>query len=143
MGDESSKDHFSQAAEPVDDLFKIEVPMVPAKLIRVEELSNVLPALKEANCQPGSRTLITSVVKAARGEVEYAQVMILDPAVPPRITCSVDNLFPNAPVEAKLTLTKRFSEFIFKPNQTVSEWLDAGRLDLQVKLLDIMTFFSF
>ena len=93
--------------------------------IRVPELSGVLPALKAVNCQPVSRTLITNVVKAARGEVEYAQIMILDPAVPPRITCSLNNLFPKAVEGAKLTLTKRFSEFTFKPNHTVSEWLYA------------------
>ena len=61
------------------------------------------------------------------------QVILLDPPEPPRITCSANVLFPKAPDGVKLTLTKRYGEFMFGPNMTVSEWIDAGKLDLQVR----------
>ena len=69
-----------------------------------------------------------------RGEVGHAQILILDAAEPYRLSCPVKTLFPSAPEGARLTLTKRFSEFQFQPNQTASEWIDAGRLELQIKL---------
>ena len=68
-----------------------------------------------------------------QGEVNHAQVIVLDALEPPRISCALSNLFPSAPVGARLTLVKKFSEFVFKPNATASDWLDAGKLELQVR----------
>ena len=93
MSDESTKEQNSVAGDTPDDLFTIEVPFDPSKLVRVEDLSSVLPALKEVNCQLGPRTLVINAVKVARGEVSYAQVLLLDAVEPPRILCPLNNLF--------------------------------------------------
>ena len=139
MSEEASREHNSVNGEAPDDLFSVEVPFDSSKLVRAEDLSSVLPALKEVNCQPGPRTLVINTVKVARGEVSHAQVLILDAAEPPRLSCPVNNLFPSAPEGTRLTLTKRFSEFQFQPNQTASDWLDAGKLELQVKSFVFMS----
>ena len=111
MADDFSKDHNSVSGETPDNLFTIEVPFDPSKLVRAEDLSSVLPALKAVNCQPGPRTLVINAVQIKRGEVGHAQILILDAVEPPRLSCPVKNLFPSAPEGARLTLTKRFSEF--------------------------------
>ena len=126
MSEEFLKEHNSVHGEAPDDLFTVEIPFDPSKLVRAESLSSVLPALKAVNCQPGPRTLVINTVKITRGEVSHAQILILDAAEPPRLSCPVKNLFPSAPEGARLTLTKRFSEFQFQPNQTASEWIEAS-----------------
>ena len=133
MRDESTKDPASVIEECSDDLFLVEVPLEPEKLPRIDALSGINLPLEAANCQPGTRMLIVNIVRASKGDISWTQLMLLDPPDPPRITCSVDVLFPKAPAQVKFTLTKRFSEFFFRPNMTVSEWIGAGRLDLQVR----------
>ena len=62
--DESSKEHNSVHGDVPDDLFTVEVPFDSSKLVCAEDLSSVLPALKEVNCQPGPRSLVINAVKA-------------------------------------------------------------------------------
>ena len=102
MADEFSKDQNSVSGEAPDNLFSVEIPFDPSKLVRAEDLSSVLPALKAVNCQPGPRTLVINTVKITRGEVSHAQILILDAAEPPRLSCPVKNLFPSVPEGGKI-----------------------------------------
>ena len=132
MAEEMSKEHNSIHGEVPDNLWQVEVPLDPSRMVRAEDLSSVLPALKKVNCQPGQRTLVVNAVKISKGEVNHAQDIVLDTVEPPRISCLINNLFPNAPEGARLTLVKRYSEFQFRPNTTASEGLEARKLELQV-----------
>ena len=132
---EASKEHDSTHGEVALDYWQEETSLDPSKMVRAADLSSVLSALEKVKCQPGQRTLVVNAVKISRGEVNHAQVIVLDALEPPRISCALSNLFPSAPVGARLTLVKRYSEFVFKPNATASDWLDAGKLELQVKNL--------
>ena len=131
--EEASKEHDSTHGEAALDYWQEEIPLDPSRMVRAADLSSVLAALEKVKCQPGQRTLVVNAVKISRGEVNHAQVIVLDALEPPRISCALSNLFPSAPIGARLTLVKRYSEFLFKPNATASDWLDAGKLDLQVK----------
>lgn len=130
MSEETSKEHNSVHGEVPDNLFYVEVPLEPSRMVHAADLSSVLPALKKVSCQPGPRTLVVNAVKISKGEVNHAQVIVLDAMEPPRISCPIVNLFPSAPEGTRLTLVKRFSEFQFQPNMTASEWIDAGKLEL-------------
>ena len=132
VDEEASKDHNSTHGEASLDFWQIEIPLDPARMVRAADLSSVLPALEKVKCQPGQRTLVVNAVKISKGEVNYAQVIVLDALEPLRISCTLTNLFPSAPLGTRITLIKRYSEFLFKPNATASDWLDAGKLELQV-----------
>ena len=132
MASESSKCTESVAGEPVVDLFTVEAALDPGKLLRVSSLSEVNLVLEKAKFLPTQRTLVTNVVSVTRGDVTGIQLMLLDPQLPPRISCAAKVLFPKAPESVKMTLTKRYAEFGFRPNSMVSDWIDAGKLDLQV-----------
>ena len=132
MASESSKCTESVAGEPVVDLFAVEAALDPGKLLRVSSLSEVNLVLEKAKFLPTQRTLVTNVVSVTRGDVTGIQLMLLDPQLPPRISCAAKVLFPKAPESVKMTLTKRYGEFGFRPNSMVSDWIDAGKLDLQV-----------
>ena len=133
-GEEMSKDHDSTTDEGSLTVFDLEVPLEPSKMVRAADLSSVLPALEKVSCQPGPRTLVVNAVRISKGNVDHAQVIVLDAAEPPRISCPIQQLFPEAPVGTRLTMIKKYSEFQFRPNATASQWIDAGKLDLQVKL---------
>ena len=133
MSSASSKGPESVAGEPSVDLFSMEASLEPEKLLRVSSLSEVNLVLEKAKCLPTTRTLITNVVSVVRGDVTGVQIMLLDPQLPPRISCAAAVLFPKAPETVKMTLTKRYGEFGFRPNMMVSDWIDAGKLDLQVR----------
>ena len=133
-GEEMSKDHDSIHDEGSVTVFDVEEPLDPSKMVRAADLSSVLPALETVSCQPGPRTLVVNAVKVSKGNVDHAQVIVLDAAEPPRISCPIQQLFPDAPVGTRLTMIKKYSEFQFRPNATASQWIDAGKLDLQVNL---------
>ena len=133
-GEEMSKDHDSIHDEGSVTVFDVEEPLDPSKMVRAADLSSVLPALEKVSCQPGPRTLVVNAVKVSKGNVDHAQVIVLDAAEPPRISCPIQQLFPDAPVGTRLTMIKKYSEFQFRPNTTASQWIDAGKLDLQVNL---------
>ena len=130
--EEMSKDHDSVNGEVPENIWQIEAPLDPSKMVRAEDLSSVIPALKRENCQPGPRTLVVNGVKISKGEVDHVQMIVLDAVEPPRISCLINALFPHAPEGSRLTLLKKYSEFTFRPNSTTSEWMDAGKLELQV-----------
>ncbi len=132
MSAASSKGHESVMEDPVVDLFQVEVPLEPKNLLKVSSLANVSLELEKAKCLPAPRTLITNIVTSVKGVVRGVQLMLLDPQSPVRVSCSAGVLFPKAPETAKITLTKRCSEFYFKPGTLVSDWVDAGKLDFQV-----------
>ena len=133
VDEEASREHDSTHGEATLDYWQEEIPLDPSKMVRAADQSSVLAALEKVRCQPGPRTLVVNAVKISKGEVNHAQVIVMDALEPPRISCALSNLFPLAPVGARLTMVKRYSEFLFKPNATASDWLDAGKLDLQVK----------
>ena len=133
MSSASSKGPGSVVEDRPVDLFLVEAPMVPENLLRVSSLSEVNLVLEKAKCLPVARTLITNVVTVVRGDVTGVQVMLLDPQLLTRISCAASILFPRAPETIKITLTKRYGEFLFRPNMLVSDWIDAGKLDLQVR----------
>ena len=135
-GEEMSKDHDSIYDEGARAVFDIEEPLEPAKMVRAADLSSVLAALEKVNCQPGPRTLVVNAVRVSKGNVDHAQVIVLDSAEPPRVSCPIQQLFPEAPIGTRLTMIKKYSEFQFRPNETASQWIDAGKLDLQVNILD-------
>ena len=139
-GEEMSKDHDSIYDEGARAVFDIEEPLEPAKMVRAADLSSVLPALEKVNCQPGPRTLVVNAVRVSKGNVDHAQVIVLDSAEPPRVSCPIQQLFPEAPVGTRLTMIKKYSEFQFRPNETASQWIDAGKLDLQVNNFWIFIF---
>ena len=132
-GEEMSRDHDSTRGDSSSVCFDVEVPLEPSKMVRAADLSSVLPALAKVNCLPGQRTLVVNAVKISKGAVDNAQVIVLDAADPPRVSCPISQLFPSAPVGTRLTMVKKYSEFQFRPNATASDWLDAGKLELQVK----------
>ena len=132
-GEEMSKDHDSVHDEGSFTVFDVEEPLEPSKMVRAADLSSVLPALEKVSCQPGPRTLVVNAVKISKGNVDHAQIIVLDAVEPPRISCPIQQLFPDAPVGTRLTMIKKYSEFQFRPNATASQWIDAGKLDLQVK----------
>ena len=138
--EEVSRDHDSTHGEVARDLWQIECPLEPSRMVRAADLSSVLPALEKVNCEPNLRTLVVNAVRITKGEVNYAQVIVLDAKDPPRISCALPNLFPSAPQGSRLTLTKKFSEFQFRPNATASEWLDSGKLELQVCFYTFLSF---
>ena len=108
MSDESSKGPDSVMEDPTVDLFLVEAPLEPKKLLRVSSLSEVNLVLEKANCLPAARTLITNVVRAVRGDVSSVQIMLLEPQRPARVSCAASVLFPKAPESVKMTLTKRY-----------------------------------
>ena len=138
--EEVSRDHNSTHGEVARDLWQIECPLDPAKMVRAADLSSVIPALAKVKCDPNLRTLVVNAVRITKGQVDYAQIIVLDAKDPPRISCALPNLFPSAPQGTRLTLAKKFSEFQFRPNATASEWLDSGKLELQVCFLYILKF---
>ena len=140
-GEEMSRDHDSIHDEGSTAVFDVEEPLEPAKMVRAADLSSVLPALEKVHCQPGPRTLVVNAVRISKGNVDHAQVIVLDSAEPPRVSCPIQQLFPDAPVGTRLTMIKKYSEFQFRPNETASQWIDAGKLDLQVNILDFSEFF--
>ena len=133
MSAASSKGPESVVEDPPVDFFLVEAPLEPEKLLRVSSLSEVNLVLEKAKCLPAARTLITNVVTVVRGDVTGVQIMLLDPKLPARISCAASILFPKAPETVKITLTKRYGEFLFRPNMLVSDWIDAGKLDFQVR----------
>ena len=135
MDEEASKEHDSTNGEATLDYWQVEIPLDPSRMVRAADLSSVLAALEKVKCQPGPRTLVVNAVKISKGEVDHAQVIVLDALEPPRISCALTNLFPSAPLGSRVTLLKRYSEFLFKPNATASDWLDAGKLELQVRII--------
>ena len=128
---EVSRDHDSTHGEVGRDLWQIECPLEPSRMVRASDLSSVIPALEKVKCDPNLRTLVVNAVRITKGEVNYAQVIVLDSKDPPRISCALSNLFPSAPPGSRLTMIKKYSEFVFRPNATASEWLDSGKLELQ------------
>ena len=119
--------------EPTVDLFKVEAELDPEKLLKVSSLSEVNLVLEREKFLPSTRTLISNVVTVVRGDVTGVQLMLLDPQLPPRISVAASILFPKAPESVRITLTKRYGEFCFRPNMLESEWIDAGKLDFQVR----------
>ena len=133
MSAASTKGPGSVVEEPTVDLFQVEAELEPEKLLRVSSLSEVNLVLEKAKFLPTTRTLISNIVTVIRGDVTGVQIMLLDPQLPPRISCAASILFPKATESARITLTKRYGEFCFRPNMLESEWIDAGKLDFQVR----------
>ena len=133
MSAASTKGPGSVMEEPTVDLFKVEAELDPEKLLKVSSLSEVNLVLEREKFLPSTRTLISNVVTVVRGDVTGVQLMLLDPQLPPRISVAASILFPKAPESVRITLTKRYGEFCFRPNMLESEWIDAGKLDFQVR----------
>ena len=102
-----------------EDHFEIVVPMVPTLLPVINSSSDVVPELRMGKDGPGKEVLIMNVVKLTLSQIAYCQVVMVDQEKLTTMTCVVKHVFPGVPENVKMSLSKKYSEFIFRPNTTL------------------------
>ena len=135
MADVPNDDSLNAEAQPAG-CFQLDVPLDTRALTRVAALENLPTALEANGVLLKEKAMATTVVRVVEKEIQYSQIVLLDPTGTQKHTwaISANVLFAKAPEGARLAIKKKMSESIFQPGNLYSDWLDSGRLDLTFTL---------
>ena len=109
----------------------VEVPI--ARLPRVRAAAEVQDVLQREKLAPhrGSCMVVSICYLINDGAVEDVSLSVVSGMARNKIAIAANQVFPDAPDGWKLVLNRDYPQFLFPPNRTQSQWVQASRLGLK------------